>query len=304
MKTRKFVYLVCLLFGINFQLHSQTTATNFEDEYMKCYEKAFKDNGAAILGFLEKSEQFLVDRNVLKDISGKSYLHFLNNSRSYIDTPYEQFYFINFMMRQLQEKNFTLDTFKECSTALKAIEGYENSKMFQVEETLLQIKTVKDVQDITSKVANMLTENELMHPYYRLRIINFLESHGKRSTKEVSAKATLSETELKNALKIHVKAQDEILLNNTSVSFGELLTETKKYLKQHTAKSKIVFKTEKNITPQFSAALKKEIEKIIQQLREQKSQKTYKSSFEKLTKTQQETIKKTYGDDILYDESE
>jgi hypothetical protein len=228
MKTRKFVYLVCLLFGINFQLHSQTTATNFEDEYMKCYEKAFKDNGAAILGFLEKSEQFLVDRNVLKDISGKSYLHFLNNSRSYIDTPYEQFYFINFMMRQLQEKNFTLDTFKECSTALKAIEGYENSKMFQVEETLLQIKTVKDVQDITSKVANMLTENELMHPYYRLRII----------------------------------------------------------------------------TPQFSAALKKEIEKIIQQLREQKSQKTYKSSFEKLTKTQQETIKKTYGDDILYDESE
>ncbi|MEM6686168.1 MAG: hypothetical protein AAF617_10320 [Bacteroidota bacterium] len=287
---------------IPMSLQAQNVTTSFEDGYMKCYEKAFADNGEAICGFLQKSEQFLIDRNVLRDTTGTSYVYFLNNSRSYIDTPYAKFGFINFMMGQLQSKNFSLDTFKACSNELKATNGYEKSKLFQVEETLKQIKTIKDVQKVTVQVATMLTEAEVSHPYYRLRIINFLESHGRRSTEKISKKPTLSKEALQNALKIHIKAQDEILVNTTSVSFGELLQKTKTYLEKNTSKSIITIKAEAAISKQFSTALQLEIKKILQSLRDQLSQKKYNSSFEKLSSAQQQEIKKTYPETIIFNQ--
>jgi hypothetical protein len=299
MNLRGYIAISLLFFSTNYTIFAQEATTNFEDAYMKCYEVAFKDKGEAIRGFLQIAEQFLIRQNALKDVNSKSYRHFLNNSRSYIDIPYETFGFINFMVAQLQSKNFSMDNFKACSNQLKASEGYESSKLFQVEETLLEIKTIKDVQDITEKVAKMLTEKELMHPYYRLRIINFLESHGKRATKVVSKNPSLSAADLKNALKIHIKEQDEILVNTKAVSFGELLTITKKYLQKNTVTAIILIKVSEKIAPQFSQAIQNEIIKIIHTLRNELAVKKYQNPFEELTETQQKEIIKIYPENII-----
>jgi len=280
-------------------LHAQSEPINFEDEYIKCYDSIFTDKGKALREFVEQSEKKLSDANVLKGISAKSYQYFLNNSGTYTSVAYKNLGFVNFMLGQLSEENFDIKLFKACKEKLKTKQGYEASKMYHVEETLNQIKTANNVQDITAKVAKILILNDLNHIYYRLRILNFLEINGKKNIKPPNEKIMLSEEALKTALQIHIRAQDEISINNKEVSFGELLQETKKYIQKSTSNGCIALKVEDGISKQFITAIKKEITKIIYGLRNEIAQKKYKHSFEELTKIEQEEIQKKYPEKIV-----
>ncbi len=278
---------------------AQSNSVNFEDEYIKCYDTTFTDNGEALRGFLEQSEKILSEANVFKGISSESYQYFLNNSGTYTSIEYSKLGFINFMLGQLSAGNFDMKKFKTCTTTLRTQEGYKKSKMYHVEETLEQIKTANNVQDVTSKVTKILTLKDLDHIYYRLRILNFLETNGRKNLKPPNEKVLLSEAALKTALQIHIKAQDEISVNNKEVSFGELLQETKKYVQESTSNTLIALKTEENISKQFIMAIKKEISKIIYIVRNEVAIKKYQRSFEELTKTEQEEIQKNYPEKIV-----
>jgi hypothetical protein len=278
---------------------AQSNAYYFEDAYMKCYNEAFKDNGKELLEFFNKAEANLAEANILKGISSKSYVYFLNNSGTYTSIDYKKLGFFNFAIGQLNEKKFAFQAFKTCTNNLKQEVGYQSSKLNQVEEVLAQIETATNVQDVTSKVAKILTLKDLEHIYYRMRIINFLEMHGSKNIKPPNEKEELSEIELKNALQIDIKAQDEIIVKNKSVSFGELLQVTKTYAKTAKSNTIIALKVKDGLSKQFIEAIKQQLSKVIDQLQNQEAEQKYQLPFAQLTEKQQEEIQKIYPKKIV-----
>ncbi|WP_046756179.1 hypothetical protein [Kordia jejudonensis] len=280
-------------------LNAQANDYSFEDAHMKCYEDNFKDKGVALREFVTKAEALLSEANILKGISGESYLYFLKNSGTYTSIDYKNLKFINFVMAQLSAKKFDIKAFKACTETVKQQEGFQNSNMYQVEETLKQIKTANNVQDVTKKVAKLLTPTDLEHIYYRLRIINFLELNGSKSIKPPNENIALSETELRSALKIHIKAQDEIIVHGKAVSFGELLQEVKKYMQKSSTDALIALKVKQGISKQFIQAIKQQISKTIDELQKELSLEKFQRSFNQLTEAEQQEILKVYPKKIV-----
>lgn len=299
MKLLRFTCTFIFFLSSIITLKAQSNSYYFEDALMKCYEDTFKDKGVALREFVEKSEKSLSEANILKGISGESYLYYLKNSGKYTSINYKNLGFVNFALNQLSTANFNLNAFKSCKANLEKEEGFQSSKMNQVEGIFKTIETANNVQDVTKKVAEILTPKDLEHIYYRLEIINFMEIHGSKSIKPPNENVTLSETELKNALKIHVKAQDEIIVKNTTVSFGELLQETKTYMQKSTSNALIALKVEEGISKQFIRAIKQQMEKVIDDLQNEAAIKKHQRSFSELTQAEKEEIQKIYPKKIV-----
>ncbi|WP_430411801.1 hypothetical protein [Kordia sp.] len=299
MKLRHVLYIIPIILNSISIATAQSNTINFEDEYMKCYDDNFTDNGKALRGFIQQSEKVLSDANIFKGISGKSYQYFLNNSGRYTRIKYAKLGFVSFMLGQLGEGNFDIKKFKACTENLKKNEAYKSSKMYRVEEILKQIETAGNVQDITTQIAKELTLVDLESTCYRLQILNFLELHGSKNLKKPNENIMLSETELKDALKIHIKAQDEIIIQDKMVSFGELLQEVKTYVKKNMSNTIIALKVEENISKQFITAIKNQIGTVINTFRDELAMKKYQRSFNELSKNEQEEIQKTYPEKIV-----
>ncbi|WP_298426670.1 hypothetical protein [uncultured Kordia sp.] len=295
----KLIQLFIIFLGSISILSAQSNNVSFEDAYMKCYDSNFKDEGKALREYVQQAEKMLSEANVFKGTSGENYIYFLKNSGRYTSIKYSKLGFMNFMLGQLSAGNFDMDTFRECSAVLEKQEGYESSKMNQLDKILKEIKTANNVQDVTSKVAKILTPESFDHIYYRLLILNFLEVNGSKSLKKPNENIELSEETLQNALKIHIKTQDEIIIKNTTVSFGELLEEVKKYVRKNTSNTLIALKVEYNISKQFLGAIKQQIAKVISGFRDELAMKKHQLLFNELTEIAQEEIKKIYPEKIV-----
>ncbi len=115
MKSFGLSYLLIVFLCAISVVKAQSESINFEDEYIKCYDNTFADDGKALREFLERSEKMLSEANVFKGISGKSYLYFLKNSGTYTSIKYSKLGFVNFMMSQMGEGTFDISVFKICT---------------------------------------------------------------------------------------------------------------------------------------------------------------------------------------------
>ena len=121
-------------------------------EFEKCYFNALPDNGKQLKKYFTEYESILIDKKVLKDNSGKSYLNLIKRAKNfeYIDTQTD-YSFID-SINKLDYSDL-IHSNSECSERMQKLIDYKNSRSYELG---LKIDSIQESENQPDQKVNAL----------------------------------------------------------------------------------------------------------------------------------------------------
>lgn len=300
MKKLIFTYIT---FGI-LSITCQAQTERIETKLMNCLYENYEDQGTEFKKALSDFEKLLIDENILKDRTGKSYKAIFEKivvdddydykpSKSFLD------YIINIGMPESE-------SYKNCQSELKEKSKNEFTKGTELQTVLDSITSSGNItpSNVASGILSVLNEKDFELDYYKMSvfflfdIISYKDDNG-ISGKFSEFKESETEYDLSKAINLYVDGNNQIFVNKEKVNIEELKMQIREYEFKNKSESIITLKTERESMYKTYVDVQNAIVGEIQILREQFAKEKYNLEIDNLTEEQLSEIKKVYPQKIV-----
>lgn len=288
-----------LFIGSSIQAFGQNDSLETETAFMECLYNLSSDNGKEFKVALQKATQKLIDKNILKDDSGASYVALYKNLEKVEDSELKNLG-IGKQIISLQQ-NIDADEMNTCMKNVLTSPKYADSKLNKFLQYTASIdENASDMQVIIDKLLTILDAKDLEHDYYKMttflmiETINNVDVDGIVTELPKDVEQTFTEAELERALKIEIDAEGTLFVNGEKTPLKKLKKTVITYTKEQKAKSVFLFMTSKQVAYKTFIVIQNEIVSGLNTVRDQLAKTTFNRSFDELTEAEKEEIKKTY----------
>lgn len=303
---------VILLFS-TMHILGQTEKYEKETVAMNCFRNGFKDNGAKLENLIKKAETLLIEKKLLKDGSGESYLNVFKNLKTLKSSETVNLGVADFILNTMvKADDFIFEKYKSCISGMMNEIGFKESHINKNTEFLKSIiknKGTNSISEIGNEISKTFTAEDFTHEYYKFLIITTIDNYYTKPTiQEVDIDESHLAEEIKDVIKkdptvatnlqITIEGKNTLKINNVKVSSDELNEILKKHYQKHTFNSSISLRVHSETLMVTISDLKKEIQKVANTLRNELAVKKFNRPYNELTQKQQEVIKKTYPESI------
>ena len=269
-----------------------------EVQLQNCTYKQIENNGKELKNEIKEFENYLIKKKILIDSTGKSYIDLFRKIEKENDVEFDY----NYSFTDSIQKIVVQDVYKQmnCQVDLINSENYQNTKVYKLQIVIDSIKISGDI--VPSKVAgailSVLEEKDFELEYYKIKTFVLLDATNTNS--EITKTLVKEEkVNLDKALKIYLNEKSEIVIQNRKIDLTELREIIKKYESKNKSESIIAINTERETMYKLYIEVGNIISEEIKSLREEISQKKYKTEFVKLTSEQSSKIIKMYPKKII-----
>ncbi len=293
---KKIFPIIILIFIINVPCQSQDLS--IENQLQNCLYESFTDGGKSIKKEINKFEKFLIDKNILGDRSGKSYIEIYRKIIEIDDINFDINYSFRDSIQKLQ--TFNMDKIIDCQTNLLNSSKFYNSKPFKLKTVLDSISEWGNISPsiISKGILSVLDKEDFELEYYKFKALVMLDVTN--SNISLSKKWIKPDIEqYKNPFKIHLNGENQILVNNEIVTVQILKESLRNYEKSYKSKSVIIFKVKRNALYKNYIEIQSVITDEIEDLRRELSFEKHNVDLDKLDKVQLAEIKNIYPRKII-----
>ncbi|WP_298510228.1 hypothetical protein [uncultured Kordia sp.] len=299
---------VILLFS-TMHIFGQTEKYEKETIAMNCFRNGFKDNGAKLENLIQKAETLLIEKKLLKDGSGESYLNVFKNLEILKSSETVSLGVADFILNTMvKAKDFSFEKYKSCVSEMMNETGFKETRINKNTEFLKSIiknKGTSSISEIGNEISKMFTAEDFTHEYYKFLMITTIDNYYiKPIIQEVDIDELHLAKEIENVLQkdltvatnlqIVTKGKSTLKVNNEEVSIDELKEVLKKHYQTHTFNSSVSLNVSGETMMSTVADIKEVISDALHAVRNEFALKKYKKPFDELTEKQQQKIKKMY----------
>jgi biopolymer transport protein ExbD len=292
MKKLIFTYLT---FGI-FTISCNSQILRVEDKLMNCIYQNYEDNGTQFKKALTEFEQLLINENILKDNSGKSYVAIFEKIVEENDFNYNPS--ISFLDKIIDIGMPQSESFIKCKSELKESEFLKSNELQKVFDSLKESDNFSP-SSVAGGILSVLNDKDFELDYYKMSVfflfdtISYVNDDGLiRKLPEIQEDDT--EYDLSKAIKIYINGNNQIFVNDEKVDIDNLKIKVKDYEEKNKSESLIALKYERETMYQTYVDVQNAIVGEIKELREKLANQKFNSSLENLTKEQLLEIRKIY----------
>jgi biopolymer transport protein ExbD len=292
MKKLIFTYLT---FGI-FTISCNSQILRVEDKLMNCIYQNYEDNGTQFKKALTEFEQLLINENILKDNSGKSYVAIFEKIVEENDFNYNPS--ISFLDKIIDIGMPQSESFIKCKSELKESEFLKSNELQKVFDSLKESDNFSP-SSVAGGILIVLNDRDFELDYYKMSVfflfdtISYVNDDGLiRKLPEIQEDDT--EYDLSKAIKIYINGNNQIFVNDEKVDIDNLKIKVKDYEEKNKSESLIALKYERETMYQTYVDVQNAIVGEIKELREKLANQKFNSSLENLTKEQLLEIRKIY----------
>jgi len=254
----KKLILTYLTFGI-FSIFCNSQSIKVEDKLINCVYQNYEDNGTKFKKALTEFEQLLINENILKDSSGKSYIIIFEKIIEENDFKYNPSE--SFLDKIIDIGMPKLESFNKCQSELKESEFSKNNEL--------------------RKIFDALKESG-----------NFSQSTIVRKLPEIQEEDI--EYDISKSINIYIDRENQIFVNKEKVDIDALKTAVRNYEEKNKSESIISLKTERETMYSTYINVQNAVVGEIKKLRTRLAEERYNKELKNLTKEEMTEIKKVY----------
>lgn len=276
----------------------QSQVISVENQLQNCLYESFSDRGKSIKREINEFEIFLIDKNILEDSSGKSYIEIYRKIIEIDDISFDFNYSFKDSIQNSQA--FNMDKIIDCQTKLLNSSKFNNSKPYKLKIVLDSLNESGNISpSIVSKgILSVLDKEDFELEYYKFKALIMLDVTN--SNVSLSKKWVKPDIEqYKNPFRIHLKGENQILVNNKIVNIQILKDSLRDYEKNYKSKSVIILKVERSVLYKNYIEIQNVITNEIENLRRELSIEKYNLDLDKLDKVQLVEISIIYPKKII-----
>ena len=293
-KLNLMAFIICLLMVTS----CSPEKVRVEEVIMECIYKSYDDNGRAFKKAIQGYETLLVEQNIIKDKTGKSYketLMALAQDNNFKNRPSISF---NSFIGDIG--SLDSESYLECQKTLIDTSNYDSSRFTIINKVVEKHMTSSDlnINLILSDIGTSLTEEDFDFDYYKIQTFKILDLFELdkgllRTLPKVNDEST-KEKNLSNALSIYIDEKNTIFINDEKSSLKEVRKTVRNYYLENTSESIVTLNHKSGTSYAEYIAVQNEITSAINSLREKLALKLYKKDLDSLTKEELTTIRTKY----------
>ncbi len=286
-----------------------------ENTILDCFYQHHKDNNIDVKSSIDKIEDVLIKHKILKDNTGESYIHIIEqirdnndlkidnpdlradiNSIGYIpsgvfcrDTSYATLF---------DSSDLAISKFKYVIGIFDSIQVKGDISSSHIAEEILEVFNAKDFENEFYRTLGLVTFSNMIK-------MNDYDNGLARKLPPMPEEKSVT-IEEQNIFELLINSEDKILVDGEPVIISELNELVKKFLmetsekteielpligKQMTSEGVISIRNERGTSYEFYIAVQKELKKTYNEIRDKYSKEFFNSSFENLEKEKQNVIK-------------
>lgn len=288
---------ICFLFlGNSIAVFGQNDPLETETAFMNCLYNSLPDKGKEFKLALQKAEQKLIDKNLLKEGTGESYAALYKNIYNTVDEDLQNLGILSYMGSMQEHVNTVAN--ENCMKNVFESTKYSDSKFFK----FLQLTESIDSFDgeVINQILAILTPKNLEHDYYKMTTFIIIETMNTTISVHTDLKLPeeveqiFTKEELESALKIELNAEGEVFVSDKKISLKKLRKKVISYLKENKSKSVISFSNSREVPYKYFIDVQNELIAGFDVVRNELAKEKFNSSFNELQKAEKDEIKKTY----------
>lgn len=293
-KLNLIAFIICLLMVTS----CSPEKVRVEEVIMECIYKSYNDNGRALKKAIQDYETLLVEQNIIKDKTGKSYketLMALAKDNNFKNRPSISFNSFIGDIGSLDSERYVV-----CQKTLIDTSNYDSARLNKINQVVKKHMTSSDlnINLILSDINNFLSEEDFDFDYYKFqtfRILDLFElDKGLLRTLPEANDESSKEKNLSNALSIYIDEKNTIFINDKKSSLKEVRKTVRNYYLENTSESIVTLIHKSGTSYAEYIAVQNEITSAINSLREKLALKLYKKDLDSLTKEELTTIREKY----------
>lgn len=272
-----------------------------ETKIMNCINENFGNKGTQFKIAIDNYQKLLINEKIIANGTGKSYKKTLNkiaNDNSFDYSPSKSFFSEIYKLGSLDTILFITCTIEPSTN--------KNVGQFKVQKLKSLIDSLSATEKFTAAaysngILSILSKKDFEKDYYKIAtfpLFSLIRTDAGIDSNYKKA-SDFDESELKNAMKIHINKVSELFLYKRSISFGELRKAVREYEIKNKSNSIILFTNDDEVKYGSFIKVQNMMVAEIDSIRESFSQKKYGKSFNSLNESQSKKIETLYPKNIL-----
>ena len=264
-----------------------------------CIYTSYEDNGEALKTLISNYEEFLIDENIINDGSGKSYRQFLIEIASNEEIKKIPSIFLKDQLQFIAPAD--TQALSECEASVMSDTlAFNNSKFKRLQAAMDKHISSRDLQPalMAQDIVDILDDDDFESDFYKFRVMllfSIFDMNTGIARKLPPVENTTNDPlDLSKALNISIDSNDEITVNEESVSLQELNTIVRAYETEKKSEAIIAIKPDRGTSYKMYIAVQNVVIGEIQSLREQLAKEKFNMKLEDLSEEQLKEIKRIY----------
>lgn len=166
---------------------AQNKNYELESTYMNCMYGVFEDDGAKLKELIKKAEQTLIQKKLLKDASGESYLVLFKNIEQAVDGRIESLGISEHIVGNMSS-NKKAKEYMSCMQGLMQSKNYENSKLSKLIKLSSSGSSNPKIKDLVDKLVTILEAKDFNNIFYKYLTFSLIDKFN--ATKKTGANSS------------------------------------------------------------------------------------------------------------------
>lgn len=295
----KYIVIVLMLFS-TLTIFGQENSISKKVASLSCLYKSFKDQGEGMKKALKKGEELLIEKQLLKDASGESYMQLIKNITAINAQEKLNLGVLNYMKDEFEKGAVSIEKYTSCLKNLEESEEYKASRIYKLMTITKELHgslSVSEAAELAPKILAIVKAKDFDYDYYKMMVFVLLEMYIQKDDQGIVKKIPqriISDKDLENVFRVRINQANEIIIGEQKITLAELKKMLRTYLLKNTTKSIIALIPVNETSYKVFLDIQSSMVSVYKELRSELAQKKFNKNYEVLTKEQQEEVKKTY----------
>ena len=282
------IYLITILILISSFTSCTSQTRSVEQEIFDCVTEKLPENGKYFKSNLLQAENSLIEQNIIKNGSGKSYKKLYEKIGSGKEIKYKS---PNNLIDSIIVYNTEyFDVFKNCELDFSNNKNYKFSKTNKIKNALdsLVANDKVDIESISNSLLSILDEKDFELDYFKYKTFLMLTLFDKDHSLSKLIESE-NQIERKNGLLIYIDENSKILIDEIKISPNKLKKRIIEYYKLNNSDSEILIRADRNAMYKIF----KEVQDMIKELKlmlDQMSNDEFNLKFDQLNNKKRDVI--------------
>ena len=289
---KKLILVCCSL--LVFTMHSQKKTV--EEEYHECYFSSLPDKGLKMKSMASELETILLEKNVLTDRSGESYLKLFKKilKREPLESVVN--YSLIDSVNNLSYADELIHSNARCLELVKSRDDFNQSRSFKNQAKhdsiyKLDIEFGKQLDLVLST----FSKEDFSSEFSKLRVLLLLDTQAKSAFPEpLKDKPIDPELDSKNVFYLEINSESKVVMVTKTYGDRDVKTSLKKYFQNKKEESVIRLRASRAASYGKFVELTELIEEAHQEVKNEYALRNYQKEYDKLDSVNKDEIDKIY----------